>query len=113
MLNAGGTHGELVQFGYLAGKRVSSSAPYVVYGKFAIVGIRQSEWPAKFDALSCTNQSQIVAYCVVLVATTLHYPTLHCEHPSPSSPPVAALQALAAAAFGWHRLASEQLPAQT
>ena len=57
--------------------------------------------PAKFDALSCTNQSQIVVAAPEPNGSTLHDPTLHWEHPSALL--VAVLQANSAAAFGWQR----------
>ena len=94
VLNAGATQmSGNSPHGYGYGAIVSNSA---VPPSCPTLGMRQSLCPAKFEALSCTSQSQIVPYPEVL-----HVPASHCEQPSAS--PDDALQALAAAAFGWQR----------
>ncbi len=103
VLNTGGTHapnGPLPQPAIPVSRIVSN---WAVPPSWPMVGIRQSLWPAKFDALSCPSQLQMVvdAPRVGPNGSTLHVPELHSAQPS--APPVAAEQIAAAKASGWQR----------
>lgn len=61
---------------------------YITHARW--FGSRQSLCPAKFAALSRTNQSQIVMVWEPMSSTTLHVPSLtaHCVHPVVEEDPV-------------------------